>query len=157
MIKVKKVPLPSLGEPLTGFIQGFVDHSKEKELTVEKVYDIMKNFSTEYPSGSNAFYWIVEDGKKKGYLYAVVIDDEYFERIVWVQSTFMDGVKGYVWGHIQNELKALGKSHRCKAMYFDTLRNPKAFARRLRQNWTLDSYSMKHTFEDKDYAKKSIR
>jgi hypothetical protein len=143
MVEIVRFPgVPSKDDTLHAMIQGFLDNSGEPELSVEDVYRMM----IRTPRNECIFFVIQEDGEPRGYLFAQSMPDEYGERVVLVQSTFVKGVRENFWQDMVRKLGGFAKEQGCDTMYFTTRRDPKAFARLLRTPWTLDSHVMKHKF-----------
>lgn len=143
MVVIQQWPdVPDLDMPMAYFIEGFIRNSNERELTVQKVWRMMR----EVPNDECAFFVIRLDGLTKGYLFAQTMPDEYGEKILLVQSAYVEGVKENYWPEMVRKLEEFGKSKGCETMYFTTRRSPKAFMRLLRTKWTLDSHVMKHDF-----------
>lgn len=125
-------------------VQAFIAGGKEKEQTVDNVIGQMLE------EERGGLWLIKQDDEVLGFVFATVFVTEQNTNAIMIHSAYVDPrVRRNVLPDIQNILFDWGRIWNVKDLYFLTRRNPKSFARRLKADWTLDSYVMRRRLPEK--------
>lgn len=124
---------PEQFDQFVEYIELFLDNSDEDEMTVK---DVINKITACDPQKSGVWF-IYEDDRMKGYFFLEVID----ETVVAIQQLSMSGVKDKtIYTKICDLARELGKPYNAKEMICSTIHDPKAFARLIKNGFTLETH-----------------